>query len=32
MTIINEKGEITPVYRYRNDAPEAIQDYIDSMN
>ncbi len=32
MTIINEEGEITPVYRQKTDVPEAIQAFIAHMN
>ena len=28
MTIINEEGDITPVYRLKNDVPIAIASFI----
>lgn len=32
MTIINDEGEITPVYRQSSDAPEAIAFFIATLN
>lgn len=32
MTIINEEGEITPVYKQNNDVPQAIAAFIKFMN